>query len=227
MVRLCCCWCICPIADEKLLGILIALCMVHVHGDMQVVSATSYNGLSQLHSLESVTARVGALRCSTRSLRGSLTTLDNSDPRAAACHRLLASHQQQPLRLRCTVSIFKCMLRALKTMWLVQGQFAPRSARCLAVAPQLPCLSHSTLSNHSYKLADYHANSLGYRSIRVYAAAAKDSLRESNDSSSSAVPEAAAADTRLRIAQLLGIRLPSYCSGCGVKLQQTDPDGPG
>jgi hypothetical protein len=31
----------------------------------------------------------------------------------------------------------------------------------------------------------------------------------------------------LRLAQLLKIRLPSYCSGCGVKLQQEDPDGPG
>jgi hypothetical protein len=31
----------------------------------------------------------------------------------------------------------------------------------------------------------------------------------------------------LRLAQLLKTRLPSYCSGCGVKLQQEDPDGPG
>jgi hypothetical protein len=31
----------------------------------------------------------------------------------------------------------------------------------------------------------------------------------------------------LRLAQLLKIRLPSYCTGCGVKLQQEDPDGPG
>ncbi|KAF6251140.1 hypothetical protein COO60DRAFT_669368 [Scenedesmus sp. NREL 46B-D3] len=31
----------------------------------------------------------------------------------------------------------------------------------------------------------------------------------------------------LRLAQLLKVRLPSYCSGCGVRLQQEDPDGPG
>lgn len=30
-----------------------------------------------------------------------------------------------------------------------------------------------------------------------------------------------------RLAQLLKLRLPSYCSGCGVKLQQEDADGPG
>lgn len=31
----------------------------------------------------------------------------------------------------------------------------------------------------------------------------------------------------VRLVKLLKLRLPDYCSGCGVKLQQEDPDGPG
>lgn len=113
------------------------------------------------------------------------------------------------------------MLAALRSMRLVQGQIASRSARCLAVAPRLPCLAHSNLQRqHTCSL--YNGSCDIKRSFGVCAAAAKDTVfRESNDSSSSSP------DTRVRIAQLLGIRLPNYCSGCGVKLQQTDPDGPG
>lgn len=120
---------------------------------------------------------------------------------------------------------FRCMLGVLRRMWLAQGQFAPRSATCSAVAIKLPCFSHRSVAQSKQTLSSPCGSTNSSRSFAVCAAAAKDSLRESNDSSSS-VPEAVA-DTRLRIAQLLGIRLPSYCSGCGVKLQQIDPDGPG
>jgi hypothetical protein len=41
------------------------------------------------------------------------------------------------------------------------------------------------------------------------------------------VPAAPDDAQRARIAQLLALQLPSYCCGCGVKLQQTDPDAPG
>uniref|UniRef100_A0A383WDX7 Uncharacterized protein n=1 Tax=Tetradesmus obliquus TaxID=3088 RepID=A0A383WDX7_TETOB len=90
-----------------------------------------------------------------------------------------------------------------------------------AVSRQLLRIQTNRSVNASFDTSSFAREAFLHRSCSHVCAAAVSS----NDKPTQ--PEDYQQVSGLRLAQLLKIRLPSYCSGCGVKLQQEDPDGPG
>lgn len=109
----------------------------------------------------------------------------------------------------------------------------------LAAAAQVqPCGQPST-SGRSHVLESYPSRRLlqhqaGFHSFRCFSAAPESgagaplSSDESPAEDDNIVFEESSGAVQMdSMFQQLNLKLPQYCCGCGVKLQQIDPDGPG
>lgn len=120
-----------------------------------------------------------------------------------------------------------CMLRGFRTIMRLRSHLhagsssAARLGPPAAVSRQLLRIQTNRSVNASFNTSSFAREAFLHRSCSHVCAAAVSS----NDKPTQ--PEDYQQVSGLRLAQLLKIRLPSYCSGCGVKLQQEDPDGPG
>jgi hypothetical protein len=126
-------------------------------------------------------------------------------------------------RIECpNINVNDWMLRTARLMWRLHSSLAAVGARPTtphSSARQLPSLVYQSQIDYSRFVS---VPPLQRRCV-IVAAAGSGAGTHAEEAPSSAV----AVELQQRVAKLLKSRLPSYCSGCGVKLQQDDADRPG